>query len=98
MASAIKVAQGAPRKTKKVAGAAWAKERAELLRTHHGWYVAYRDRKRVALEPTIEQLMGTLEAKLGSPRRPCELHLIVEKPPRWRGPSPRVFRPGQPEH
>jgi len=68
----------------------WNREKGELLKTHHGWFVAYQDGKRVALEPSLDQLVFALEEKLGMPRRPCEFHEITELPMVRRGPSPRL--------
>jgi hypothetical protein len=92
MASASKIAQAATRNAKRAAGAPWAKEKPELLRTHPGWFVAYHEGRRVALEPSIEQLIGALDELLGRPRRPCEYHEIVARPAPRRGPSPRARR------
>lgn len=92
MASASKVAQAAPRKTRQVAGTAWAKEKAGLLRTHPGWFVAYREGRRVALEPSIEQLIGALDELFGRPRKPCEYYEVVGRLAPRRGPSPRAKR------
>ena len=69
----------------------WNKEREELLKTHHGWFVAYQDGERVALEPSLDRFVAALEEKLGKPRKPCEFHAIVERPPVRRGPSPRLW-------
>jgi len=68
----------------------WAREKPELLRTHRGWFVAYQDGKRVALEPLLDRLVAALEKRLGTPRKACELHEIVESPSPPRGPSPRL--------
>ena len=77
---------------------AWLAEKEELLRTHRGWFVAYRDGERVALEPSLERLIDAIDEKLGSPRRPCEFHEILEKPPVRRGPSPRLQPARHPEN
>lgn len=69
----------------------WSREKEELLKTHPGWFVAYQNGKRVALEPSLDRLVAALEEKLGKPRKPCEFHEIVELPPVRRGPSPRLW-------
>ena len=74
----------------------WSREKRELLKTHPGWFVAYQDRKRVALEPSLDRLVAALDEKLGTPREPCEFHEIVEQRPVRRGPSPRL-RPAEVE-
>jgi len=68
----------------------WSKEKEVLLRTHHSWFVAYQEGKRIALEPSLDRLVATLNEKLGVPRKPCEFHEIIEKPAFRRGPSPRL--------
>ena len=73
---------------------AWAREKPELLRTHPGWYVAYQEGTRVALEPSLGRLVAAINERLGVPHKPCEFHEIVEKPPERRGPSPRLMPPG----
>jgi hypothetical protein len=80
-------------KAGRAVGSVWSKEKPGLLRSHRGWFVAYRGRRRVALEPTIERLLAALDEKLGTPRKPCELHRVVARPESRRGPSPRVRRP-----
>ena len=70
---------------------AWSREKEELLKTHPGWFVAYQDGKRVALEPSLNQLVAALDEKLGTPRKPCEFHEITERPAVQRGPSPRLW-------
>ena len=69
----------------------WNKEKERLLKTHRGWFVAYQNGKRVALEPSLDRLVAALDEKLGTPRKPCEFHEIVERPPVRRGPSPRLW-------
>jgi len=69
----------------------WSKEKEELLKTHLGWFVAYQEGKRVALEPSLDRLVAALDKKLGKPRKPCEFHEIVERPAFQRGPSPRLM-------
>ena len=69
----------------------WNREKEELLKTHPGWFVAYQDGKRAALEPSLNQLVAALDEKLGTPRKPCEFHEIVERPAVQRGPSPRLW-------
>ena len=69
----------------------WACEKAELLRTHPGWYVAYQEGARIALEPSLDRLVMAINEKLGVPHRPCEFYEIVEKPVERRGPSPRLM-------
>lgn len=71
---------------------AWLKEKAELLKTHAGWFVAYQDGERVALEPDCDRLVNAIGAKLGEGRRPVDFHEIVEKPVVHRGPSPRYMK------
>ncbi len=68
----------------------WNREKKELLKAHNGWFVAYQDGKRVALEPSLDRLVFAMEEKLGMPRRPCEFHEIIERPAVRRGPSPRL--------
>jgi hypothetical protein len=64
----------------------------ELLKTHHGWYVAYSGGQRIALEPSLAQLVAAIKEKLGPPPRPaCEFHEVVEQPSTGRGPSPRLW-------
>ena len=72
----------------------WSKERGELLKAYPGWFVAYQNGKRVALEPSLDRLVAALDQKLRPPRQPCEFHEIVERPMVRRGPSPRL-RPAQ---
>jgi hypothetical protein len=74
-------------------GNGWARERARLLRSHRGWFVAYQGTRRLALEPTLEQLLAALEERGGTPRRPCEFHHVLAQPLTRRGPSPRVRPP-----
>lgn len=69
----------------------WEKEKKELLKTHKGWFVAYQEGTRVALEPSIEKLISSLEQKFGTPRKPCVYHEITEQPIVRRGPSPRLM-------
>jgi hypothetical protein len=69
----------------------WSNEKEELLRTHRGWFVAYSNDERVALAPTLNHLVKALDEKLGSPRKPCEFHEIIEQPVFHRGPSPRLM-------
>lgn len=69
----------------------WSREKGELLKTHPGWFVAYQDGKRVALQPSLDRLVAALDRKLGKPRKPCEFHEITERPPVRRGPSPRLW-------
>jgi len=86
----------AARATARLTGVApWSREKPRLLRSHRGWFVAYRGGRRVALEPTIERLLAALDDRLGTPRKPCEFHQIVEESPTRRGPSPRIRRPTQ---
>jgi hypothetical protein len=80
-------------KVRPAAGDAWSREKPRLLRSHRGWFVAYRGGRRVALEPTVERLLAALDDRLGTPRKPCEFHQIVEEPPSRRRQSPRVRRP-----
>lgn len=68
----------------------WSKEKEKLLKTHPGWFVAYQNGKRVALEPSLDRLAAALNKKLGTSRNPCEFHDIVERSAVLRGPSPRV--------
>jgi len=68
----------------------WNMEKDRLFKTHPGWFVAYQDGKRVALEPSLDQLVTALNEKLGAPRKPCEFHEIIEKSEFRRGPSPRL--------
>jgi len=68
----------------------WEREKPELLRSHPGWFVAYQDGERVALEPSVDELTSALDEHLGRPRRPCEFHHVVEAPAFRRGPSPRL--------
>ena len=70
---------------------AWSREKGELLRTHSGWFVAYQDGKRVALESSLDRLVAAIDEKLGTPRRPCEFYEVVEQPAVERGPSPRLW-------
>lgn len=69
--------------------AKWSGEKEQLLNTHRGWFVAYQDGERVALEPSLDRLVAAMDEKLGSPRKPCEFHEIIEQPLVERGPSPR---------
>lgn len=69
----------------------WTREKGRLLSIHPGWFVAYQDGKRVALEPSLDRLVAALDEKLGTPRKPCEFHEIVERPSVERGPSPRLW-------
>ena len=69
-------------------GNGWATEKARLLRSHRGWFVAYQGPRRVALEPTIERLLAALDDRLGTPRKPCEFHQVTNQPQTRRGPSP----------
>ena len=69
----------------------WDKEREELLKTHLGWFVAYQNGKRIALESSLDRLVAAMDEKLGSPRKPCEFHEITERVPAERGPSPRLW-------
>ena len=71
--------------------ATWSREKEQLLKTHPGWFVAYQDGKRIALEPSLDRLVAALEEKLGVPRKPCEFHEIIEQPTTKRGPSPRFW-------
>jgi hypothetical protein len=73
-----------------VPGNGWAKEKPRLLRSHWGWFVAYQGARRVALEPTIERLLAALDDRLGTPRKPCQFHQVLDQPRTRRGPSPRV--------
>lgn len=68
----------------------WTTEKPELLRTHPGWYVAYQEGTRIALERSLAELVAAINKKLGVPHKPCEFHEIVEKPAARRGPSPRL--------
>jgi len=68
----------------------WSEERDKLLKTYPGWFVAYQEGKRVALEPSLDQLVVSLNEKLGVPRKPCEFHEIIERHAFRRGPSPRL--------
>lgn len=72
----------------------WNQEKERLLNIYPGWFVAYQDGKRVALEPSLDRLVAALDKKLGTPRTPCEFHEIVERPAIRRGPSPRL-KPAQ---
>jgi len=78
-------------KARPAAGNGWAREKPCLLRSHRGWFVAYQGARRVALEPTVERLLDALDHHLGTPRKPCEFHQVVEQPLSRRGPSPRVI-------
>jgi len=69
----------------------WKQDRPSLLKTHYGWFAAYQDGKRVALEPDCDMLVKAVDKKLGSNRRPVTLHEIIETPIKHRGPSPRYF-------
>jgi len=69
----------------------WHEEKRELLRTHPGWFVAYQDGRRIALEPSLDRLIMALDKQLGTPRKPCEFHEIVQRPATRRGPSPRLM-------
>ena len=69
----------------------WIREKGELLKIHPGWFVAYQNGKRIAFEPSLNRLVAALDEKLGTPRRPCEFHEIVERPSVERGPSPRLW-------
>ena len=82
-----------PRKTSRTTVEIWTREKPGLLKSHRGWFVAYRGRQRVALESTVERLLAALDEKLGSPRKPCEVHQIVEVPLHRRGPGPRLHVP-----
>lgn len=75
---------------------AWAKERAALVRSNPGWFVAYHEGERVALEPSLDRLIATLNAELGVPRKPCEIHEVTEHPRQWRGPGPRLMPRSRP--
>jgi len=68
---------------------AWLQEKPALLKSHPGWFVAYQDGKRVALEPDCDKLVKALDDALGENRRPVEFHEIIEEPIVHRGPSPR---------
>ncbi len=81
-------------KAAKTTSSRWDIEKEQLLKTHPNWFVAYQDGKRVALEPTLDRLVAAMDEKLGSPRKPCEFHEIIEQPTVKRGPSPR-FWPGR---
>ena len=81
-----------PPKTSRVADDIWTQEKPRLLKSHRGWLVAYQARRRVALEPTLDRLLAVLDEKLGTPRKPCEVHHIVEVPAHRRGPSPRLHK------
>ena len=70
---------------------AWNREKKELLRSHPGWFAAYQDGERVALQPSLDRLVLALDEELGTPRKPCEFHEIVERPAARRGPSPRLW-------
>ncbi|MCX7015444.1 MAG: helix-turn-helix transcriptional regulator [Candidatus Sumerlaeota bacterium] len=69
----------------------WDEEREQLVITNPGWFVAYQDGRRVALEPSLDRLVAALDETLGSPRRPCDFHEIVERAEVERGPSPRLM-------
>jgi hypothetical protein len=69
----------------------WTYEKPELLKTHPSWYVAYQDGKRVALSPTLNELMAGINKKFGVPHKPCELHEIVDKPALHTRQSPRLM-------
>ncbi len=70
---------------------AWSREKENLLKTHPGWFVAYQDGERIALEYSLDRLVTALDEKLERPRKPCEFHEIVERPAVQRGPSPRLW-------
>lgn len=77
----------------------WEEEKEELERTHHGWFVAYQDGERVALEPDCNRLVASMDKQLGSPRRPCLFHEIGAVPnnrlsPRFSGATSLVWRDG----
>lgn len=78
-------------KAAKIIGSRWDIEKEQLLKTHPNWFVAYQDGKRVALEPSLDRLVVAMDEKLGSPRKPCEFHEIVEQVAVKRGPSPRLW-------
>jgi len=69
----------------------WKEEKEGLLRTHPGWLVAYQDGNRVALEPSADALVATLDKALGENRQSCTFYEIVEQPEIGRGPSPRYW-------
>ena len=90
MGSMAKLAERTNGKTKPALKNGWERDKARLLRTHPGWFVAYHKGRRVALEPSAARLVGALARKLGVPRKPCEFHEVVERPAPRRGPSPRL--------
>lgn len=67
----------------------WLKEKPDLLNTHTGWFVAYQDGVRVALESDCDGLEKALDAALGKYRRPITFHEIVESPEIHRTLSPQ---------
>lgn len=73
----------------------WAEEKEQLLKTHSGWFVAYQDGKRVALEPDVDKLVAAVDKALGEHRRPVRIHEIIEQPVIHRGPSPRYAHMGE---
>ena len=81
-----------PPRTGRTAESVWTQEKPRLLKSHRGWLVAYKGRRQVALEPTLDRLLAALDEKLGAPRKPCQVHHIVEAPLRRRGPSPRLHK------
>lgn len=68
----------------------WLNEKPELLKTHEGWFVAYQDGTRVALEPDCDKLTKAVDEALGAHRRPVTFHEIIDQPVIQGGPSPRM--------
>lgn len=54
----------------------WQDEKEELEKTYDGWFVAYQDGERIALEPDCDKLVFAMDAKSGSPRNSCEFYEI----------------------
>lgn len=69
---------------------AWLREKSDLLKTHAGWFVAYQDGVRVALEPDCDKLIKAVDVALGDHRLPVTFREIIDQPVIQRGPSPRM--------
>lgn len=81
----------APPPSERPSALAWLKEKKSLLKTHPGWFVAYQDGVRVALEPGLDRLVKAVDEALGEHRRPVQFREIIDKPVIHRGPSPRYM-------
>lgn len=68
----------------------WLNEKPELLKTHAGWFVAYQDGTRVALEPDCDKLIKAVDAALGDHIRLLTFCEIIDHPVIQRGPSLRM--------